>query len=215
MVNTSNKPGRRREQRRAIETKTALIDAAIHDFSRYGFDGAGTRSICKRAGVNSALITHHYGSKEALWKACAEHLVSGIEQRLREAGFFGVDPRPVIDPTNVLKTFIRVSVSYFAERPQFFEFMIEANRSGGKRLEWLTERNRHSRDDWVWLMTACQTCSQLRAGNAEDLLFLYIGAACSIFSLHRDYQNLTGESPFDEAVIERHTKLLIDLLVAP
>ena len=66
----------------AEETKRRLLDAALDAYGRYGFDGASTRDIAKRAGVNLAAIPYHFGGKEGLQVAVARHIVEEITSRL-------------------------------------------------------------------------------------------------------------------------------------
>jgi len=66
----------------AEETRRRLIDAGLDAFGRYGFDGASTRDIAKRAGVNLAAIPYHFGGKEGLHTAVAQHIVDEIRGRI-------------------------------------------------------------------------------------------------------------------------------------
>lgn len=66
----------------AEETRRRLIDSALDAFGRYGFDGASTRRIATDAGVNLAAIPYHFGSKEGLHKAVAQHIVDEVGNRL-------------------------------------------------------------------------------------------------------------------------------------
>jgi TetR/AcrR family transcriptional regulator, regulator of cefoperazone and chloramphenicol sensitivity len=66
----------------AEETRRKLVDAALDAFGRYGFDGASTRDIARRAGVNLAAIPYHFGGKEGLHTAVAEHILEAIRQRI-------------------------------------------------------------------------------------------------------------------------------------
>jgi hypothetical protein len=56
-------------KRDAAATKDAILDAARMVFMNKGYDSAGTREIADRAGVNVALISRYFGSKEGLFKA--------------------------------------------------------------------------------------------------------------------------------------------------
>jgi AcrR family transcriptional regulator len=55
-------------------TRTRLIEAAIHCFSEKGFDGTGIREIAQRAHANSALVQYHFGGKEGLYTAALCYL---------------------------------------------------------------------------------------------------------------------------------------------
>lgn len=69
---------RRARRDRGADTRARLIDAALDVFGRLGFEGATTRQIAKEAGANLAAIVYHFGGKEALHLAVAEHIVGRI-----------------------------------------------------------------------------------------------------------------------------------------
>lgn len=69
---------RRARQDRGAETRAQLIEAALEVFGRLGYEGATTREIAKAANANLAAIVYHFGSKEALHIAVAEHVVASI-----------------------------------------------------------------------------------------------------------------------------------------
>lgn len=59
---------------RGDETRLRIIDAAIDLFGEAGFDGASTREIAARAGVNAPALQYYFENKEGLYRACAEHI---------------------------------------------------------------------------------------------------------------------------------------------
>ncbi|OWT72933.1 MULTISPECIES: CerR family C-terminal domain-containing protein [unclassified Achromobacter] len=59
---------------RGDETRLRIIDAAIERFGEAGFDGASTRDIAQRAGVNAPALQYYFENKEGLYRACAEHI---------------------------------------------------------------------------------------------------------------------------------------------
>lgn len=61
------------------KTRQRLIAAAIELFGRKGRDGVSTREIAKMAGVNIAGIAYHFGGKEQLHLACAEHIAKTVQ----------------------------------------------------------------------------------------------------------------------------------------
>ena len=63
---------------RGAETRQRLIRGALDVFGRYGFEGATTRQIAKAADANLAAIVYHFGGKEELHIAVAEHIVARI-----------------------------------------------------------------------------------------------------------------------------------------
>lgn len=71
-----------RRARPVEATRERLVDAALDAFGRNGFDGASTRDIARRAGANLAAIPYHFGGKEGLHRAVAEHIVANIGANL-------------------------------------------------------------------------------------------------------------------------------------
>ncbi len=55
------------------DKQTAIIDIAERLFSVSGFDGTSVRDIANEAGVNVAMISYYFGSKEKLMEAVFEH----------------------------------------------------------------------------------------------------------------------------------------------
>ena len=72
----------RRRSDRGAETRAQLIAAALEIFGRLGYEGATTRQIAKAADANLAAIVYHFGSKEALHLAVAEHVAKSILARI-------------------------------------------------------------------------------------------------------------------------------------
>lgn len=65
---TEQKPTRRRGRPRGVsDSRARIIAAAVDDFGEKGYDGATIRSIAARAGVDSALVHHYFGTKADLF----------------------------------------------------------------------------------------------------------------------------------------------------
>jgi|SRR5579871_1498849 len=57
---------------RGEETRGRILEAALELFAASGFEGASTRTIAERAGVNLPAIQYYFGSKEGLYRAVIE-----------------------------------------------------------------------------------------------------------------------------------------------
>lgn len=51
-----------------------LIDAGLEIFDTHGFEGATTRMLAAKAGVNQAAIPYYYGGKEGLYHAVVSYI---------------------------------------------------------------------------------------------------------------------------------------------
>jgi AcrR family transcriptional regulator len=67
---------------RADATREALVRVALDRFGAKGFEATSTREIANAAKVNLAAIGYHFGGKEGLRKACAEHVAAVIGRTL-------------------------------------------------------------------------------------------------------------------------------------
>ena len=68
----------RKERRDGVETREAILAAASDEFAEKGFELASAREICRRAEVNSALLSRYFGSKEALYRIVAKRLFGDL-----------------------------------------------------------------------------------------------------------------------------------------
>jgi AcrR family transcriptional regulator len=55
-----------------------LLDTAIDQFGRLGFEGASTRDIARASGTAMSSITYHFGGKQGLYLAAAEHIAASV-----------------------------------------------------------------------------------------------------------------------------------------
>jgi len=89
---------RRARRDRGAETRAQLIDAALDVFGRLGYEGASTREIAKAANANLAAIVYHFGGKEALHIAVAEHVAGSILAKVGPALAMAAEPAATATP---------------------------------------------------------------------------------------------------------------------
>lgn len=69
----------------ADQTRSRLIQAGLEVFAQYGLEGATTRMLCSRAGVNLAAIGYHFGGKEGLYRAVVGHIAQVVHSNIHGA----------------------------------------------------------------------------------------------------------------------------------
>lgn len=85
----SKQPGGRRKG--DVSTRDAILQAAIETFAERGYEGATLRAITTKAGVDVALVSHFFGSKQGLFEEAVLRHGSGNLQRMMEI-VPGADP---------------------------------------------------------------------------------------------------------------------------
>ena len=65
-----------------VITRAKLIEVAIDLLGENGLGNVGTRAIAEAAGVQMSAITYHFGSKDGLYLACAEHIAATMLRKI-------------------------------------------------------------------------------------------------------------------------------------
>jgi AcrR family transcriptional regulator len=132
---TARRPRTRAEQQRSIETRAAILDAAITEFSQRGFEGASIRAIADRLDLQHPLITYHYRSKDILWRAAAEHAFAQIRNEWDISAPEDSELSPLERLRQEYTTLFRYTVAF----PEFHRFMRQETLTDNPRLKWVAE----------------------------------------------------------------------------
>src|SRR6202162_1550486 len=128
------RPRKRAEQQRSVETRAAILNAAIAEFAERGFEGASIRAIADRLGLQHPLITYHYPSKDILWRAAAEHAFAQIR-----AGWDAAPDSSDLPPLARLRDEYTTLFRYTVAFPEFHRFMRQEALSDNPRLKWVAK----------------------------------------------------------------------------
>ncbi|BCW60553.1 TetR family transcriptional regulator [Arthrobacter sp. StoSoilB20] len=111
--------------------RDALLSAVLDVVAEKGLRGASYRSVAARAGVNHALITHHFGSMEGLLAATMEW---SVQRSIQETGLSGL-----AEPDGNFADSLIATVSAEPELQLFqFEMVLESRRN--PQIRTLVER---------------------------------------------------------------------------
>ena len=75
-----------------MDKRTLILSAAEQLFSEKGFEGTTVRDIAHMAGVNLAMISYYFGSKEKLFEALVEYrsgYTTGVLEELAQDEHLG------------------------------------------------------------------------------------------------------------------------------
>jgi TetR/AcrR family transcriptional regulator, regulator of cefoperazone and chloramphenicol sensitivity len=97
-------------------TREAIVAAALRGFGEKGFQATGVREIAAAAGSNIASISYHFGGKEGLRAACAEHIVA-LMGRVLAAGRTDAPPPDPRAAEAALTALVRSLVRFLLVEP--------------------------------------------------------------------------------------------------
>ena len=93
------------------DSKEKLLEAAAPLFAEKGFAAVSIRQVADAAGVNSALISYHFGGKSGLYEAVLEQQFSCIAERLEKLS------REPLSPADKLRGYARAVVETHQQEP--------------------------------------------------------------------------------------------------
>jgi len=192
-----------------IPTRERMLDVALEAFSELGYDGASTRGIATRAGVNQGMIPYYFGSKEALWREAVDRAFAELRGELDPlvAAEAGGDERERAEQM------IRSLVRFVARRPAFVRLMSDEGKRDGPRMRWIVDH--HVRP--LFEATRQVELPATRSNGIGDrvdpfhVYYILVGAATQIFHQAPECRRLTGKDPTDEAVARAHADALVAL----
>lgn len=190
-------------------TRARILHAALELFSERSFDGAGTRLIAERAGVQQPLLAYHFGSKEELWRAAVGQLFDELTRALGErmVGLRGVED------SAVAKLVVAEFVRFSAGHPQLHRIIMQECKTDGSRLEWLVERHiRPLFEAAVAMLEPLVAAGKVRDVPPVHLYYLLTGAGATMFVLAPECRLLSGVDPLEPSEIERHVDAVVSML---
>jgi len=206
-------PHRRRDPsaEAASSTRERILDVALEAFAELGYDGASTRAIAGRAGVNQGLIPYYFGSKEALWREAVDRAFTELRGEFAPA----LEEVAEGDVPERIELLIRRLVRFLARRPEFARLMSDEGKRDGPRMRWIVDRHvRPLFETTSALARRAGEVSALPAGlDPLHLHYILVGAVSQLFAVAPECRRLTGRDPADEAIVEAHADALVALFV--
>ncbi|QPF93588.1 TetR/AcrR family transcriptional regulator [Bradyrhizobium commune] len=199
------RPRKRAEQQRSIETRAAILDAAIAEFAERGFEGASIRAIADRLGLQHPLITYHFRSKDILWRAAAEHAFAQIRSEWDVSAPEESDLSPLARLRQEYTTLFRYTVAF----PEFHRFMRQETLTNNPRLKWVAET--------VLVPLLDRLIPQIAAAQKQRLLpavdpilfhYMMVSLTATLSGFGPEMQFTSGLSDKDPQVVEAYWRLV-------
>ncbi len=114
-----------------------ILDAAIREFARRGYNGASTLAIARESSTKQPLLYYHYGSKEKLWQTAVDFgfveldlVFATLEARAQE-----------MDPVDHLKLVLRTLNRFATRHPRHIDILRQEMGSASAQTTYLLERH--------------------------------------------------------------------------
>jgi TetR/AcrR family transcriptional regulator len=196
-----------RHERQSELTRGRLLEAALVEFSRNGFEGTSTRSIASRAGCHQPQINYHFDSKEALWEAAVTYLFTDLATVIAPVA-------DIDDPVERFAEGLRLFVGFAARRPELNRIMVAEAMSSSPRLAWIVDR--HSRAAYEFNIAIWREVRATGRGAPIDERFMHhlvAGAASLLWANAPEAALLDPTFVINDETIRAHADSLIALFI--
>ena len=199
-----------RNDRTVEETRRAILDAALADFARRGFEGASLRDIAQAAGVEHSLVRYHFTDKMGLWRAALGDLVDRMEAAER------IDWAACrhLPPVERFKIMLRAHVRYCAQHPEHARIMVHEAMGPSERAAFIAERivrPQHAR--MARALERLMDEGHIPRSPVRPLIYILSAAAQAPYTLAWEARAAYGVDTAAEAEIEAHADTLIGLVL--
>jgi AcrR family transcriptional regulator len=114
-------------QRRALETRERIIEAAGRVFARRGYGQASVQDIADEAEISMGALYHHFSSKEELFRAIVE------DHMRREVMEY--EPQPAASVREAIEHFVAYQIEHLRREPELSGLSMELWAQAA-REEW-------------------------------------------------------------------------------
>jgi TetR/AcrR family transcriptional regulator len=181
----------------------AILEAALAAFARHGFEGTNLRQIAAEAGIDVALISHQFGSKQGLWKAVVDYVAERTlpEFRLVIEG----DSKGTSDGERLQLAMSRM-IDILCDTPQIAMFIVNDLSEQGERFEYAYERlARPIHDLFLPRIRAARASGAIKDID-PDFFFAVLSGAISMTVVMRPFIARLSSSARQEDTFRRELK---------
>lgn len=192
-------------------TRSRILGAARIAFAQFGFEGTSLRHIADRAGETHQLLVYHFGTKEGVWRASIEELLS--EGLNTASSLRKLSER---DAEQALRQYVHLLIQFSARFPEFHRIMTFEGQADSPRFRWLVEKYlKVVFETSIHLITTAQNAGVIRSCDASLLHYGLIGLVTSRFVFALESRMLSGIDPFQAKEVSELEALALALLGLP
>ena len=116
-----------------LNNRQRILEFALQVFAEYGFSGASTREIARRAGVHQPIIVYYFKNKEQLWRESVEFAFTDLLATMLPVA------KNETDPDKRLWYAANAFVRGVARRPEWAALMVHEGLQSHDRNRWMIE----------------------------------------------------------------------------
>ncbi len=198
---------------RPEQSRAAILQAAVREFSREGVAGARIDAIARSARVNKALLYYYFKDKDALYSAVLDHVFGGLTVAVNAAFALNVPPREKI------LAYIRAHFDYVASHPLYPRIvqgeMMSAGRNGSSQLDRIVKQYfRPLTSQLAQVLTEGMAGGDFRSVDPMQLVPSIIAVIVFYFINAPVMRSMTGIDPLQTKPVAARRAAVLDFISA-
>lgn len=191
-------------------TRDRILDQAEQVFAQQGFAGARTKTIAASAGVNPAMIHYYYGTKEGLFEAVLDRMISELSQIVER-----LVPAPLTYQEK-LEVFLDGYFEYLVTHPNFTRLtkMLVGVSKSTKVNEWVERFFRPLFEAGIAFLDMRPQSPMAPEINSEQYLISFYCMTVSYFSDADALTVLLGRDALSQEALDARLESLKSLFFA-
>ncbi|HEV2731207.1 MAG TPA: TetR/AcrR family transcriptional regulator [Terriglobales bacterium] len=209
---TASKP-RMGSRGRPEQSRAAILDAAVGEFSREGVAGARTDAIARAARVNKALLYYYFKDKEALYNAVLDQVFGGL------AAVIGEVISRDLPPKEKILAYACAHFDYIANHPLYPRIvqgeMMSGSRGRAPHLERIAKQ--YFRPVFAGLAAVLregQARGEFRAVDPMHFIPSMIAMIVFYFTNAPVMRMVTGRDPYSPEFLHQRRAAVLDFISA-
>ncbi len=111
------------------EKQNKILNAALEEFVKGGYDKASMNDLVKKAGISKGSLFYYFGNKRQLYFFLYEHCMEDLEAALNEDVDFQLP-----DIIERMRRYLKVNIEVLVTHPLVFEFIKSFKREKSKAV---------------------------------------------------------------------------------
>lgn len=198
---------------RPEQSRAAILQAAVREFSREGVAGARIDAIARAARVNKALLYYYFKDKEALYSAVLDHVFGGLTIAVNTAFGLSVSPREKV------LAYAGAHFDYVASHPQYPRIvqgeMMSAGRNGSSQLHRIVQQYfQPLTSQLTKVLTEGMTSGDFRSVDPMQVVPSIIAVIVFYFINAPAMRSMTGVDPLEPKRVAARRAAVLDFISA-
>ena len=192
-----------------MDKREKILESALKLFAENGFQGTSLSQIAEGANTQKQLITHHFGTKDNLWREVVNaELKDGVELLTTVK-----KTAAEIDAEAGIRHFIEGYIHWCSRKQSVHRLMMFDSQAANPRFKWYTEKHfRPSHKVMTNLIRQAQDQGAICEGDPGRIYFTFMNMISSLVLGERTFKLYTGRTPNKKDDIENLKRMIFKVL---